>query len=974
MSNWYSNYTPSTTDDFNKEIITQLETNIKSVMNPRKNRTTTGTLKRWYNSDEAVKRINKQYKKVKKKWEVNPTRQNLTIYKRMAQQVQDVKNKSREKYWTTFLQSMDHTTSLKDISNKIRIIQGERAKGSLHPNPTQKSNELREEWAQSSSYDCLPIRVRRALAKNLKQRLKKIKKAFNQKHPSDDKPITKVEFHRAVKIGKSTSPGMDGITYDIIRFLSSISGNPVLKLYNMIWSGGNLPKMWKRAIMVPVPKPGKPGSYRLISLTSCLCKVFERIILNRLLYTVKHKFSKNMYGYMPGKSTQHCIHRVLSGIRRRFTDFVDTKGAFDRANPIAILAELSSITHGNVVRIVQDYLADRCSRIYFEGVYSKWEKVELGTPQGGILSPTLFNILMNVIGSLNIKGVLTTIYADDIVLQADSYRAITTALKELERACNSLGLVISPEKTKVLHKRGKNRKILKLQGKIIEEVATYKYMGVVIGQCNHRNDEVAKLQKICQPRLALLKKVAWGSVGSSIPVLRMLYISMIRSVIDYSASNLIGLSRNRARALETIQNNAIRIILGCPRTAKIETIRHEVNLPPITDRIKVTATLQIMRSLNTTDDGVWNEAVFKPKGKQRCNKWLNSVRDLLDIINVKDYLDNKQYIASELPPWEYPNINISFSAHNVRKCDVPGSMLQQDFYKRFDSLSHNTVLYTDGSLQQNGRAGAGVALFQDGIMQESSSLSIRASDNCSTTTTELLGIAAALSVVKKGYGNVTIVSDSLSALQTIVSNSTKNVKLSNRIRKLVYSYEKQNRCVNFIWAPSHCGIKGNDKADELAKQRCQKERVDYEFPLSLERLKTKIEKQKAFGYSEYINNMILESTTLRNYMRVTNGSEPNYVSRGLNTRRQQTSYSRLRLGYRYLWEVSSNRNKMVNNCKLCNCQEGHRLHHYIKECTVTAQFRSNHEQSTFYETLLHFLNVDVFLNIKKMYPRFANSV
>ena len=259
-------------------------------------------------------------------------------------------------------------------------------------------------------------------------------------------------------------------------------------------------------------------------------------------------------------------------------------------------------------------------------------------------------------------------------------------------------------------------------------------------------------------------------------------------------------------------------------------------------------------------------------------------------------------------------------------------------------------------------------------MQESSSLSIRASDNCSTTTTELLGIAAALSVVKKGYGNVTIVSDSLSALQTIVSNSTKNVKLSNRIRKLVYSYEKQNRCVNFIWAPSHCGIKGNDKADELAKQGCQKERVDYEFPLSLERLKTKIEKQKAFGYSEYINNMILESTTLRNYMRVTNGSEPNYVNRGLDTRRQQTSYSRLRLGYRYLWEVSSNRNKTVNNCKLCNCQEGHRLHHYIKECTVTAQFRSNHEQSTFYETLLHFLNVDVFLNIKKMYPRFANSV
>ncbi|KAG0717636.1 putative RNA-directed DNA polymerase from transposon BS [Chionoecetes opilio] len=281
---------------------------------------------------------------------------------------------------------MDHRTPLAEVSRKIKIVQGKKASSPLHPDPTKKSNELMQEWADASSYDCLPLQVRSALATNAKNRIGKIEAALLDPNVSDNMPITEEELVGSLEKASSSAPGTDGVTYDGIRFLTTIDGNPVLRLYNMIWRGGRLPTPWKKAIIVPIPKPGNPGSLRPISLTSCLCKCFERIVLNRLLYSIKPQLSSNLYGFIPGRSTQHCIHRGLAGIRKRWNVFIDLKAAFDRADPSVILSQLSNMTSGTIIRIVQDYLTDRHSRGYFEGAYSRWEHRELGTPRG-LFSP-----------------------------------------------------------------------------------------------------------------------------------------------------------------------------------------------------------------------------------------------------------------------------------------------------------------------------------------------------------------------------------------------------------------------------------------------------------------------------------------------------------------------------------------------------------------------------------------------------------
>ena len=115
-------------------------------------------MNKWYNGDEAVKRINKQYRKAKQKWMKNPSRENLTIFRRMEKQVQNVKLNSREKYWTSFFQKINSNTPQKEIARRVRIAQGRHKREPRHPNPEGKANELMTQWATAASTEALPLK------------------------------------------------------------------------------------------------------------------------------------------------------------------------------------------------------------------------------------------------------------------------------------------------------------------------------------------------------------------------------------------------------------------------------------------------------------------------------------------------------------------------------------------------------------------------------------------------------------------------------------------------------------------------------------------------------------------------------------------------------------------------------------------------------------------------------------------------
>ncbi len=100
-------------------------------------------------------------------------------------------------------------------------------------------------------------------------------------------PFSPRELQQATcKLKTGRSPGVDGVTNDMLRQLSPTAKKELLKMANRSWSEGDVPSTWRMAEIVAIPKKGKSltetGSYRLISLLSCISKLVERLVQHRL--------------------------------------------------------------------------------------------------------------------------------------------------------------------------------------------------------------------------------------------------------------------------------------------------------------------------------------------------------------------------------------------------------------------------------------------------------------------------------------------------------------------------------------------------------------------------------------------------------------------------------------------------------------------------------------------------------------------
>ncbi|MPC13548.1 hypothetical protein E2C01_006286 [Portunus trituberculatus] len=147
-----------------------------------------------------------------------------------------------------------------------------------------------------------------------------------------------------------------------------------------------------------------------------------------------------------------------------------------------------------------------------------------------------------------------------------------------------MGLVINECKTKFQAKEKVSR-LPTVNNIPIPRAHVHNYLGV---QMSFRKSlqAVHYVRDLCLPRLALLRLLANRGVGAGIPVLRMFYISVIQSLIDYAAPVLIQFSATQLHPLELVQNEAMRIILGCPRTTQIEVLRAELHLLSIMFRVQ----------------------------------------------------------------------------------------------------------------------------------------------------------------------------------------------------------------------------------------------------------------------------------------------------------------------------------------------------------------------------------------------------
>ena len=276
-------------------------------------------------------------------------------------------------------------------------------------------------------------------------------------------PITHNELESALKSPKlKQAPGPDGVTNELLMHLGPEAKKKLLQIYNASWKHGIVPQEWMEAILIPIHKPGKPknspSSYRPISLTSCPCKLLDRILNSRLMWFMEKErtFNDEQAGFRPCRSTEDQVTYLTQLIEEGFQAkketgvvWVDLEKAFDRVWTKGLLLKLlkTKITH-KMYNWTKQYIHNRKAKVCLKRKYSRTDSFKQGVPQGGVLSPSLFLIFLNDLISTTSPNVKAVQYADDLALIC-SEDSLILAQKRLQTTLNRLHQWTTDWSTKV---------------------------------------------------------------------------------------------------------------------------------------------------------------------------------------------------------------------------------------------------------------------------------------------------------------------------------------------------------------------------------------------------------------------------------------------------------------------------------------------------------------------------------------------
>ena len=255
---------------------------------------------------------------------------------------------------------------------------------------------------------------------------------FSENEVSNSPSLSDFSFSREeiiTEIGNiktDSAAGPDCFPAALLKECAVQLSEPLYILWRHSLDSGDIAPLLKKAIVCPIHKTNSqrnhPSSYRPVSLTSHIIKCFERVVRSKIVKFLQDNnlLPENQHGFISGRSTlSQLLHHVEELIRAwedgKVTDtvYLDFAKAFDKVDHNLLCHKIKQLgIIGKVGLWIKEFLTGRTQQVAANGVLSDEAPVVSGVPQGSVIGPILFIIMICDLGK-NLTYSTTSKYADD---------------------------------------------------------------------------------------------------------------------------------------------------------------------------------------------------------------------------------------------------------------------------------------------------------------------------------------------------------------------------------------------------------------------------------------------------------------------------------------------------------------------------------------------------------------------------------